>query len=61
MISDDRFIARKDEDFDGWLNARRDGVTATQVSNASTPAGFEKTAAEFLVEWREPDNGYMQI
>ena len=61
MISADRFIARKDEDFDGWLNARRYGVTATQVSNASTPAGFEKTAAEFLVEWREPDNAYMKF
>lgn len=61
MISADRFIARKDEDFEAWLNARRYGVTATQVSNASTPAGFEKAAADFLTEYSEPDNPYMRF
>lgn len=61
MIPAERFVANKAEDFDGWLNARRYGVTATQVANAATPAGFERAAAEFLVEWREPDNPYMQF
>jgi len=61
MIERERFLARKDDDFEGWLNARRHGVTATQVSNAATPAGFERVAADFLVEWSEPDNPYMQF
>lgn len=59
MIPRDRFIAHKADDYEGWVAARRHGVTATQVANASTPAGFERAAAEFLVEWREPDNPYM--
>lgn len=61
MILQERFLACKDTDFEGWLEARRSGVTATQVANASTPAGFEKTAAEFLVEYREQDNAYMKF
>jgi len=61
VIGPDRFVADKSQDFDGWLNARRYGVTATQVANASTPAGFERAAAEFLVEWREPDNPFMRF
>jgi hypothetical protein len=59
MIAAERFIANKADDFEGWLRARRQGVTATQVANASTPAGFERIAAEFLTEWSEPDNRYM--
>lgn len=61
MIPRDRFIADKSVDKQAWLNARRHGVTATQVANASTPAGFEKAAADFLVEWSEPDNPYMRF
>jgi len=61
MIPKERFLADKASDFEGWLEARRHGVTATQVANAATPAGFERAAAEFLVEWREPDNPYMRF
>jgi len=61
MILQERFLACKDRDHEAWLQARRGGVTATQVSNASTPAGFQKTAAEFLVEYREQDNPYMRF
>lgn len=61
VITTDRFIANKAGDYEGWVAARRHGVTATQVANASTPAGFERAAAEFLVEWREPDNPYMMF
>lgn len=39
MIAPERFIARS-SDRDAWLAARADGVTATMVSKASTPAGF---------------------
>lgn len=59
MIGSDRFLADKSADFEGWLEARRSGVTATQVANASTPAGFEKAAADFITEFREQDNPYM--
>lgn len=61
MISMERFLADKSLDKDAWLEARRHGITATQVANASTPAGFEKAAADFLVEWSEPDNAYMRF
>lgn len=44
MIDHTRFLARS-SDRDLWLAARRDGVTATEVANAATPAGF-KTALE---------------
>lgn len=39
MIAPERFIARS-SDRDAWLAARADGVTATMVAKASTPAGF---------------------
>ena len=61
MISKDRFVVSKETDYEGWLNARRYGVTATQVATASTPAGFEKAAVDFLTEYREPDNAYMEF
>lgn len=61
MIPAERFVANKADDFDGWLRARRSGVTATQVANAMTPAGFEKAAADFLSEHVEQDNPYMKF
>lgn len=61
MIKQERFLANKATDFTGWIGARRLGVTATQVANASTKAGFEKAAADFLLEYSEPDNPYMRF
>lgn len=58
-ITTNRFLANKADDYEGWVAARRTGVTATQVANASTPAGFERAAADFILEYREPDNPYM--
>lgn len=59
MISADRFIANKALDFDGWLQARRSGVTATEVAKASTASG----RAELLSRWESPtvqeDNAFM--
>jgi hypothetical protein len=40
MISRDRFVASKSEDEAAWLEARKQGVTATEVATAATPAGF---------------------
>ncbi len=66
MIAPERFIARS-SDRDLWLAARENGVTATQVAKASTPAGFREVIANIenpqpvipnaVMEWgnkREP-------
>lgn len=59
MIKPYRFIANKALDFDGWLAARRDGVTATQVGKAATPSGFKEAVAEYRSPTEIPDNPYM--
>jgi len=62
MISADRFLASKDVSEGAWLEARRSGVTATQVSRAASgPGGFETVLGEFLEEWKEPDNPFMKF
>lgn len=66
MIAVERFIARS-SNRDLWLAAREEGVTATQVAKASTPAGFAEVIASIenpqpvipnaVMEWgntREP-------
>lgn len=66
MISPERFIARSSER-ETWLAARSEGVTATMVAKASTPAGFRDVIEQIdnpvdiipnaLMEWgtyREP-------
>jgi predicted phage-related endonuclease len=40
MIPRERFLASKSADEQAWLEARRTGVTATEVAQAATPAGF---------------------
>lgn len=59
MIKPYRFIANKALDFDGWLAARREGVTATQVGKAATPSGFKDAVAEYRSPTEIPDNPYM--
>lgn len=61
MITADRFVANKSLDFDGWVAARQSGVTATEVANAATPAGFRNTL-EALAEPEEiVDNPYLKF
>jgi predicted phage-related endonuclease len=59
MIPRERFLASKSEDETAWLEARRGGVTATEVSTAATPAGFR----DALEQRRNPTpvevNAYM--
>jgi hypothetical protein len=59
MISRDRFVASKSQDEAAWLEARKQGVTATEVATAATPAGFR----DALEQRRNPQpvevNGYM--
>jgi len=59
MIPAERFIANKALDFDGWLAARRSGVTATQVAKASTAKGFRECVESWHSDEVIPDNAYM--
>lgn len=49
MIDPSRFIVR-DVDRPRWLAARRNGVTATEVRDASTEGGFR----DLVASWHEP-------
>lgn len=46
MIEAERFLARQSTDREAWLWHRSQGVTATQVGKAATPAGFAECVAE---------------
>ena len=59
MISADRFVANKQYFHQGWLQARRGGVTATQVAKAATKAGFEQAVIDYIDDTQIPDNPYM--
>lgn len=61
MITIDRFMANKEIDFDGWLDARLGGVTATQVAKAATPSGFDEAVEEIRSPKTIPDNPYMKF
>lgn len=60
MIPADRFIIRS-TDRQGWLEARADGVTATEVATAATPAGFRDAAAARRNPVDLEPNGYMDF
>lgn len=45
MIAQERFIVRS-SDCEAWLAARAEGVTATQVAKAATPAGMREALQE---------------
>ncbi len=59
MIPVKHFLANKALDFDGWLAARRSGVTATQVAKGSTPKGFTEAVGQWHSQEEIPDNPYM--
>ena len=59
MIAPDRFIARS-SDRELWLAARGEGVTATMVAHASTPAGFAETIARIDDPQPIQSNAYME-
>ena len=58
MIDASRFIIRSTE-YEGWLEARRGGVSATAVAAAATPAGFR----DVVDNWGAPVevNDYMRF
>lgn len=60
MLDPSRFVANKAISKEGWLEARRSGVTATQVSKAAAgPGGFEQAVADYREDFVEVDNPYM--
>jgi predicted phage-related endonuclease len=59
MLKPEQFISSKALFPSDWVRARKEGVTATQVSRAATPAGFEQAVIQFWDEFEEPDNAYM--
>lgn len=61
MIDSDRFIANKALDFHGWVEARKYGVTATEVAKASTNAGFRDIVAGMETPEEIQDNAYMEF
>ena len=58
MINVERFIARSSMR-DEWLEARTCGVTATQVSEAFTPAGMKAVLAKIENPAEITPNGFM--
>lgn len=59
MLSPEQFIANKALDFDGWVEARRAGVAATQVASASTPSGYAEAVQSAITPPEPFDNPYM--
>ena len=58
MIEADRFLARS-SDREAWLWHRSQGVTATMVGKAFTPAGFAEVVAELENPREVTPNGFM--
>ena len=58
MIEVDRFLVRS-SDREEWLRQRSQGVTATMVSRAYTPAGFTETVAQLDGGNEVTPNAYM--
>jgi putative phage-type endonuclease len=60
VIEPARFVASKALSQERWLSARREGVTATQVSRAASgPGGFEQAVEDYNADFVEQDNPYM--
>ena len=59
MIEADRFLARQSSDREAWLWHRSQGVTATQVGKAFTPAGFAEAVADIETPREVFVNDYM--
>jgi len=59
VIEADRFLARS-TDREAWLWHRQQGVTATQVGKAATPAGFAEAVAEIENPREVTVNAFME-
>ena len=61
MLTPEQFIASKALFPADWVRARKEGVTATQVSKAATPAGFEQAVQNWFEDFQETDNDFMKF
>ena len=60
MIDVERFISPSSARSE-WLKARRNGVTATQVSKGATPKGFETEVKKMTTGEEIEDNAFMKF
>jgi hypothetical protein len=60
MIEPERFLVSS-TDRKKWLALRSEGVTATAVAKAVTPAGFKEVVSELRRPSSFPDNDYMRF
>lgn len=51
MLHVTQFVASKSIDESGWLEARRTGVTATQIAKGATPSGRKEVLASYWSEF----------
>lgn len=51
MLTVDQFVASKSIDESGWLQARRTGITATQIAKGATPSGRKEVLASYWSEF----------
>jgi putative phage-type endonuclease len=51
MLHVTQFVASKSLDESGWLEARRTGVTATQIAKGATPSGRKEVLASYWSEF----------
>jgi len=60
MLGLEQFVASKSLNEGMWLEARRKGVTATQVAKAASgPGGFAQALEDYVTDYMEQDNPYM--
>jgi hypothetical protein len=60
VIAASRFLVES-TDHENWLEARRGGVTATEVAKAATASGFRAAVEERLNPTTIDDNPFMQF
>ncbi len=61
MLRADQFVASKALDEQGWLDARRLGMSATTMAKAMTPAGFREVVDNWDNKTPTTVNAYMQF
>lgn len=61
MLSADQFVASKSLDERGWLEARREGLSATTMAKAMTPAGYREVMDDWGDDTPVPVNAYMRF
>lgn len=59
MLHHTQFVASKSLDEAGWLEARRTGVTATQIAKGATPSGRKEVLASYWSEFDIADTPEM--